>query len=393
VTSIVPQAAPAPAGVDWVPIWGYSQSGVVPTTQPSVRVYRSTAQSIPNATFTAMSFDTVRYDVGPSPHWVAGSPTRLTCQVAGTYAVWAGVQYNGATGGYTRVAQIYKNGSIYLGSGGVGGAASNAGGAPAASNATIVQLSIGDYVEALAYQDSGAALNTYGGSATSQHCADFSMALLGGMQGPPGAGVPAGPVVNGQWIKGSGGATVWAPITQADLPGPLQAVEVSTTDFNAATASGWYRMENNSTNAPAAAYFHLLVLAMSGGGEVRQTAYQLYNDSVYTRRRDNGTWTAWRLSSTNALAIEPSGWPGPCRVQMGQSSLGTVGAGQPVVVYVTLPVAWPNSHYAFLCSGWPGGHWNFGTLASLPGSLSQGMVAFRNDSAQQVTANWISMGY
>ena len=37
-----------------------------------------------------------------------------------------------------------------------------------------------------------------------------------GAQGPAGAGVPT-PVVNGQWIKGSGGAAVWSPITGADI--------------------------------------------------------------------------------------------------------------------------------------------------------------------------------
>jgi hypothetical protein len=38
-----------------------------------------------------------------------------------------------------------------------------------------------------------------------------------GPQGAAGAGVPT-PVVNGQWIKGVGGAAVWAAIAPADLP-------------------------------------------------------------------------------------------------------------------------------------------------------------------------------
>jgi hypothetical protein len=38
-----------------------------------------------------------------------------------------------------------------------------------------------------------------------------------GPTGPPGAGIPT-PVVNGQWIKGSGGAAVWSAISMADLP-------------------------------------------------------------------------------------------------------------------------------------------------------------------------------
>jgi hypothetical protein len=38
-----------------------------------------------------------------------------------------------------------------------------------------------------------------------------------GTPGAPGVGVPV-PVVNGQWIKGVGGAAVWAPIQNPDLP-------------------------------------------------------------------------------------------------------------------------------------------------------------------------------
>lgn len=35
----------------------------------------------------------------------------------------------------------------------------------------------------------------------------------------PATGVSIPPVVNGQWLKGVGGAAVWTPITAADVPG------------------------------------------------------------------------------------------------------------------------------------------------------------------------------
>jgi hypothetical protein len=38
-----------------------------------------------------------------------------------------------------------------------------------------------------------------------------------GPQGPTGIGVPT-PIVNGQWVKGVGGAAVWSAITLADIP-------------------------------------------------------------------------------------------------------------------------------------------------------------------------------
>src|SRR5215831_5654939 len=45
------------------------------------------------------------------------------------------------------------------------------------------------------------------------------MSLVGGAPVPAGAGVPT-PVVNGQWIKGIGGAAVWAQILGTDVQPP-----------------------------------------------------------------------------------------------------------------------------------------------------------------------------
>src|SRR5215831_11376469 len=125
---LIPLASPNPATTDWVPL---GNTGSVPTTQPSVRVYRSTPQSIPSAAWAKMSFDTVRYDKGPSPHWAAGSPTRLTCQVAGAYQITGHIAFpSGVTGGATRMIGILLNGTPLLGIGGWGGYAPTAAGTP-----------------------------------------------------------------------------------------------------------------------------------------------------------------------------------------------------------------------------------------------------------------------
>jgi hypothetical protein len=181
-------SVPDPAAVDWVPIW--PTGGVVPPANPSTRVYRATAQSIPNTTWTPIQFSTVRYDNGGQ--WAAGQPTRLTCQVAGTYAVWGAVQFVPSTGGATRAAAIWKNGN-YIATGGIQGITIPAtGGYPMANTPTLVQLAVGDYIEIAAYQDSGAALNTNVSDAgTSQHACELAMALVGGMQGPAGPGTPS----------------------------------------------------------------------------------------------------------------------------------------------------------------------------------------------------------
>jgi len=66
-------------------------------------------------------------------------------------------------------------------------------------------------------------------------------------------GIP--PVVNGQWIKGVGGAAVWSPIADADVPalvtgsGRLGQKGVSITDWNAVYTNGWY-MAAGAANAP-----------------------------------------------------------------------------------------------------------------------------------------------
>jgi len=220
-------STPNPATTPWVPVWNlnggmdlryngawqagnYSDGDVVvyqgvtylcvrPTNkaptpwapgqlvvQPSVRVYRSTSQSIPNGSWTAISWDSIRYDRGPAVHWNVNQPTRLTCQIAGTYIVWAGVQWNNGGGGNIRAAQIYLNGSIYLGAGGIRGSLQTAD-YQNSNTPTLVSLNVGDYIELIVWQDSGAALGTLasdGGSNRSQ--LEFSMALVGGMQGPPG---------------------------------------------------------------------------------------------------------------------------------------------------------------------------------------------------------------
>jgi hypothetical protein len=69
-----------------------------------------------------------------------------------------------------------------------------------------------------------------------------------GPQGPAGTpGYPT-PVQNGQWLKGSSGAVVWAPIAAADLP--AQAVPTYGTSFPASPADGAYHVLVDSTTAP-----------------------------------------------------------------------------------------------------------------------------------------------
>ena len=135
--------------------------------------------------------------------------------VAGTYTISGSVTYTGSASNRTRVARIILNGTTVLAEGGIGSGTFNASDNITADVSTTVQLAVNDYVELHAFHSASAALNTVPSTATTvRDGTDFSMAIVGGSSGTP---IPA--VVNGQWVKGVGGAAVWAAITPADVAG------------------------------------------------------------------------------------------------------------------------------------------------------------------------------
>lgn len=128
---------------------------------PQARVWRSTNQSITNATRTAVSFDTVAYDLGaPSDQWAGGTPTRLTCVVPGLYHISGAHQWAAnATGG--RQAELRLNGTTFLDA----DIDINAGATQETNHTdTDFRLAAGDYVELTVFQNSGGALNTLTGT-------------------------------------------------------------------------------------------------------------------------------------------------------------------------------------------------------------------------------------
>jgi len=69
-----------------------------------------------------------------------------------------------------------------------------------------------------------------------------------GPTGSQGVGVPS-PVVNGQWVKGSGGAAVWSPITVADVVGAA-AAPAMVTSLPASPVDGQEVLYVDSLTAP-----------------------------------------------------------------------------------------------------------------------------------------------
>lgn len=126
---------------------------------PRARIYQAVAQSIPNNTFTAISFDTEDFKVNMT-HLTSGDMTYLQCVVAGLYLFTGGCYFD-SNGTGVRGLKFQKNGVDVPASGSTILAVS-AGWQPGPSaRPTYIDLAVGDKVTLLAVQNSGGALNTF----------------------------------------------------------------------------------------------------------------------------------------------------------------------------------------------------------------------------------------
>lgn len=124
---------------------------------PRISVVRTTAQSIPNSTWTKLQLDTKNID--RTGAYDNTTNYRFQPTKAGDYSVFAQAIFTAVSGGYSQVA-IYKNGSLYEY------------GDPVVNNATVASSSkvtstinlngTTDYIEVFVWQSSGAALNIAG---------------------------------------------------------------------------------------------------------------------------------------------------------------------------------------------------------------------------------------
>jgi hypothetical protein len=124
------------------------------------RVYNSGSQSISNATWTALTFDSEVYDTD-GMHSTSTNTNRVTCVTAGKYLVWGYVTFDAnATG--NRYAAIKKNGTFYV----IEMRSNFGSGSTTVLHVDLlIDLAEGDYVELFARQESGGSLNVNGGSA------------------------------------------------------------------------------------------------------------------------------------------------------------------------------------------------------------------------------------
>ena len=127
---------------------------------PACFIYKAAAQSIPNITETALTFDSESWDTD-TMHDPSTNPSRITTKTAGYYLVKGNVVFTAAAGG-RRWAKIYANGSSYIGCPVVEGpSVADANSYPALNPSVVLSLSVNSYVELFVYQSSGGALNTY----------------------------------------------------------------------------------------------------------------------------------------------------------------------------------------------------------------------------------------
>lgn len=154
------------SGSAWVAIGGSSG-----TTFSGCKLTRSSAQSIPDGTLTAILFDTETFDVG-GYHSTSTNTSRVTIPSgkAGYYLLTAATYWDASSSGYRRIRYgVNGSSTTALDTYCPGFSTANSGMAT-----TIVNLAVGDYVEMYVSQTSGGSLNTNWGNDGS-----FSVAYLG----------------------------------------------------------------------------------------------------------------------------------------------------------------------------------------------------------------------
>lgn len=153
----------APASTDVVPIVNSATTKKVQLVNLvklgnvalTARAYHNTTQSIADSTFVAISLNSERWDTD-TIHDTVTNNSRLTCKTAGLYVIHAHLGYaSHATG--RRYLIIRLNGTTEIcreSQTAVNGSATTL------TVATEYQLAVNDYVEMVAWQNSGGALNT-----------------------------------------------------------------------------------------------------------------------------------------------------------------------------------------------------------------------------------------
>lgn len=156
--------------------WGNSVKAATDflANPPACRVYNNVNQSIPvGGSGTFLAFNTERFDTN-TMHDTVTNNGRITFNTAGLYVVSFSGSWAAVAGGI-RVFELWLNGLTTKLAGWLDSPPS-ATDARAATITTLWKMAAGDYVQALAYQTSGGALNVVG---TGNTFPEFSAVWVG----------------------------------------------------------------------------------------------------------------------------------------------------------------------------------------------------------------------
>lgn len=122
------------------------------------KVYRSSAQSIPDSTYTIILWNAEEFDTD-SMHSLVSNTERITINTAGTYLLWVIIAIPWVNAGY-RDVRIYLNAAETLLTLRNVAPTANSSVQPILYSSTVQQLIAGDYIFVKYWQSSGAAQNT-----------------------------------------------------------------------------------------------------------------------------------------------------------------------------------------------------------------------------------------
>lgn len=138
---------------------------------PGARVCHNAAQSIANASYVTLAFNTERFDTD-TIHDTVTNNERLTCKTAGKYLIVVNVLFDANVTG-TRELILILNGATNIGRQTAPASATQQTGVTVA---TVYDLAVNDYVTVMVYQSSGGALNIL---AIDSYSPEFMMVKVG----------------------------------------------------------------------------------------------------------------------------------------------------------------------------------------------------------------------
>jgi hypothetical protein len=135
--------------------------------KPRARVVATVAQSIPNSTATKISFNTGSQALDSDGFWDTNILNRVTIRTSGFYAIVANIRWALASAGFQRDAWLQKTGDTTTKYGLDTVTFPSANVSPVNNISYQMVLAAGDYLELMAFQDSGGLLNTSTGGGDS----------------------------------------------------------------------------------------------------------------------------------------------------------------------------------------------------------------------------------